>query len=70
MEYHLYEDSTRRFIQAEAAEMFSVPNPGERWSIQMDQQEVLVEIIEVGELRTVLGGRILMSQDVFVRRIF
>ena len=50
--------------------MFSVPNPGERWSIQIDQQEVLVEIVEVGNPRTVSGGRALISQDVFVRRIF
>ena len=71
MTYKIYlrEGNDLRFIAETDAEMWPIPNPGERWQLQIDGKEWRCEIVELGHPRLGPDGRTLLSQDIFVQRI-
>ena len=71
MTYNIYlrEGNDLRLIAETEAEMWPIPNPGERWSLLVDGEQCPCEIEDIGDPRLGLDGRTLLSQDIFVRKL-
>ena len=71
MTYKIYlrENNATRLIAKDDVEIWPIPNPGERWSLQIDGEQALCEIVDIGAPALALDGKTLISQDIFVQRI-
>ena len=71
MTYKIYlrEGNDLRMIAETEAELWSIPNPGERWALLVDGVECPCEIEDIGDPRIGLDGRALLSQDILVRKL-
>ena len=71
MTYKIYlrEGNDCRLVAEANGEMLPIPNRGELWPLVLDEQEILCEIEEVGDLRLGLDGRTILSQDIFVHKL-
>ena len=71
MTYNIYlrEGNDLRLIAETEAEVWPIPNPGERWALLVDGVGFPCEIEDIGDPGIRLEGRIFLSHDIFVRKL-
>ena len=72
MTYNIYlrENNQTRLIEIDDAETtWPPPKKGERWSLHIDGEQVVCEIVDMSDPTLGIDGRTLISQDIFVQRI-